>query len=174
MCGAGALMSITDDLLKVIHQSAAAIPTFNDRLGPGVNAGNGATRKFVKTVNHAVSERWPEQVEIDRTALSGAKLDFDFYIPSEKTAVEIALSIRNPVSEYEKDIFKGLLARESGLPLERLILIGKSGSVKTRNMPGSKAIRDWAWDKHKLKVEVHEIAAGASDAMADEPPDAAD
>src|SRR5271170_3120370 len=103
-------MSITDDLLKVIHQAAAGIPTFNDRLGPGVNAGNGATRNFVKTVNRAVTERWPDQVEIDRTALAGAKLNFNFYIRSEQTAIEIALSIRNPVSEYEKDIFKGLLA----------------------------------------------------------------
>jgi hypothetical protein len=167
-------MPITDDLLKVIHQAAASIPTFNDRLGPGVNAGNGANRHFLKTVNGAVTERWPNQVEIDRTAISGAKLNFNFYIPSEQTAIEIALSIRNPVSEYEKDIFKGLMARDSGLPLERLILVGKSGSVKLRNSPGSKAIRDWAWEKHKLKVEVHEIAAGASEVMADESPDAAD
>jgi hypothetical protein len=167
-------MPITEDLLLVIHESAAAIPTFNERLGPGADKGNGATRSFVRTVNRVVAERWSDQVEINRAALPGAKLDFDFYIPSEQNAIEIALSIRNPVSEYEKDIFKGLLARESGLALQRLILIGKNGSVKTRNMPGSKAIRDWAWEKHQLKVEVHEIAAGASEAMADEPPAAAD
>jgi hypothetical protein len=163
-------MPIADDLLKVIHQAAADIPTFNDRLGPGVNAGNGANRNFLQTVNTAVTERWPDRVEIDRTAISGAKLNFNFYIPSEKTAIEIALSIRNPVSEYEKDIFKGLMARDSGLPLERLILIGKSGSVKLRNSPGSKAIRDWAWKTHNLKVEVHEIAASAPAGMEDEPP----
>jgi hypothetical protein len=166
-------MPIVEDLLQIIHQSAAAIPTFNERLGPGADKGNGATRSFVRSINRVVAERWPDLVQINKAAIPGAKLDFDFYVQSEATAIEIALSIRNPVSEYEKDIFKALLAKESGLPLERLILIGKSGSVKTRNMPGSKAIREWVAGKHGITVEIREIAAAASEAMADEQPDIA-
>jgi hypothetical protein len=46
--------------------------------------------------------------------------------------------------------------------------------VKFRNMPGSKAIREWVMTKHNITVEIREIAAAASEAMADEPPDIAD
>jgi hypothetical protein len=135
-------MPVTDELLQMIRSSAAPIPTFNDRLGPGSTKGNGATDRFVEMVNAVVSKKWPNEVTINQAAVPAAGFNFDLYVPSEETALEIALSIRNPVSEYEKDIFKGLLARDGGLPLRRLILIGKYGAVKTRNMPGSKAIRD--------------------------------
>jgi hypothetical protein len=45
------IMPITEDLLRVIREAAAATPTFNERLGPGADKGTGATRNFVRTVN---------------------------------------------------------------------------------------------------------------------------
>ena len=46
-----------------------------------------------------------------KKACRGARYCFDFYFPDERTAVEIALGLHNPISEYERDIFKCLLAR---------------------------------------------------------------
>jgi hypothetical protein len=60
-------------------------------------------------------------------ALTGAKYSFDFFIPSEQTAVDIALSLRNVVTEFEKDIFKAILAKDGGKELTRLIMVGKHG-----------------------------------------------
>lgn len=162
-------MALTEDLLRLIHETAATIPTFDHRLGPGADKGNGATKQFVLQVNEIVRSRWPSEVAIKQSAIPNAELDFDFYIPSEETALEIALSIRNPVSEYEKDIFKALLARDHGLPITRLVLVGKNDSVKTRSIPGSKAIRDWAQSKTGLIVEVLEIAKGPSIALEQDP-----
>jgi hypothetical protein len=158
-------MAIIDELLRVIHDTAAAIPTFDHRLGPGAEKGNGATAQYVRQVNEIVRSRWPAEVIINQPAIPKAGLDFDFYVPSEQTAVEIALSIRNPVSEFEKDVFKALMAGEHGLPVKRLILVGKNGSVKIRNMPGSRAIMEWAQNKGGLTVEVHEIAKAPSSAL---------
>lgn len=163
-------MPIIDDLLHIIHNTASEIPTFDQRLGPGADKGNGATKFFVKKVNEIAAERWPNQVQQNFRAVPNTRMDFDLYVPSECTAIEIALSLRNSVSEYEKDIFKALLAQSAGLPLKRLILIGKNDSVRIRNMPASVAIRNWAWEKHSLKIEVHEIAAAASVTMADDAP----
>ena len=167
-------MPITDELLQVIHQTAAEIPTFDLRLGPGKDKGNGATKLFVKMVNEIAAQRWPDQVKQNFRAVPTTRMDFDLYVPSERTAIEIALSVRNPVSEYEKDILKALLAQAGGLALDRLILIGKKGSVEKRNEPAPLAIRNWAWEKHSLKVEVHEIAAVASATLADDEPEEGD
>jgi hypothetical protein len=156
-------VAIADDLLKLIIEKAALIPSFNHRLGPrGCENGNVPTRRFGSFISELVRIKWPDQVTINQPAICNAKFKFDFYMPTEATAIEIALSMRNSVSEYEKIIFMALLAKEGGLPLQRLILIGKRGSISTRNRPGSKAIRDWVKIRFNLEVEIHEFHGEAT------------
>ncbi len=85
------------------------------------------------------------------------KYSFDFFIPSEDTVVEIALSLRNIVTEFEKDIFKCILANESGKPIKKLLLIGKDGSVKRQDGTGPRAIKSWVNRHCHIAVEVKEL-----------------
>ncbi len=151
-------MAISDDLLQLIIEKAALIRAFDRSLAArgGVQKNSG-TRQFVSFIGELVSTRWPDEVKIDQKAASTGKFTFNFYVPSEETAIELALGMRNTFSEYENDIFMALLAKEAGLPLQRLILIGKHGAIKVRNAPGSRSIRDWVKLRFNLTVEVHEF-----------------
>jgi len=82
---------------------------------------------------------------------------FDFYFPDEETVVEIALCLDKPMTELEKDIFKCLLARDSGLVIKRLVLVAKPGGEKRHSAPGQKAIREFVQRSFGLTVEVREL-----------------
>ena len=86
-------------------------------------------------------------------------LAVDFYLPEQSTVVEVALSLRNPLSEFEKDILKVLMANELGFKIKRLVFISKPGARKRRAQPGSAALVKWAKRVHGLTIEIHEIGA---------------
>ena len=81
----------------------------------------------------------------------------DFYFPDEQTAVEIALSLDKPISEYERDIFKCLLAGSAGVPIKRLLFIAKPGAHSKLRAPGPRAIANLVQEKFGLQVEVLEL-----------------
>jgi hypothetical protein len=149
--------SIAEGLFDLAQRIAAQTPEFQKRHGPGGNAGNGATNKFLKSLNGEVAKRWPTSVRSQEPVASGMKYSFDYFIPSERTAVEIALSIWNSVSEFEKDIFKAILAKDTGKPLRKLVLIGKDGSVRQQKRPGPSAIMAWVKRNRGIGVEVKEL-----------------
>ena len=153
------MKTIADCVFELAQKKASMFPSFQDRVGPGLEAGNGVTNNYLKALNQAVVDNFPTEVLIQERVAPGVQYSFDFYIPSEQTAVEIALSIRNPVSEFEKDIFKAILAKDSGKPVRKLVLIGKQGSVKVRNGTGPTAIKCWALRNYDIEVDVREITS---------------
>ena len=50
--------------------------------------------------------------------LAQRRFRFDFFFPDEAVAVEFAFGLHNPNSEFERDIFKCLLAIDDGCPVE--------------------------------------------------------
>ena len=89
-------------------------------------------------------------------------LAVDFYFPDEATVVEVALGLRNPLSEYERDIFKALMAKEEGNSVSNLLFITKPGGLQRISRPGTKAIAEWAERIHGLRIEVVELESGHS------------
>jgi len=82
---------------------------------------------------------------------------FDFYFPDEAIVVEIALSLRNPQSEYEKDLFKCVLAQEAGLRISDLVLITKPGGSQRLRAPGPAAIAELANRRFGIRISVVEL-----------------
>ena len=132
-------------------------PGFQERQGPGKRAGNGVTNEFLRALDIAVSNTWPTKVRRQEPVATGVKYSFDYFIHSEDTAVEIALSLRNVVTEFEKDIFKAILANQSGKRVKKLLLIGKGGSVKRQSKPGPNAIKAWVKRHCDTQIEVRDI-----------------
>jgi len=151
------MKAIADQILKIAQTLARQTRGFQKRKGPGKRAGNGVTNKFLKNLDKAVEAKWPRKVRRQEQAATGVNYSFDYYIPSERTAVEIALSLRNVVTEFEKDIFKAILAKQSHKPITKLLLIGKKGSVKRQNEPGPRAIKAWTKQNCRIAVEVREL-----------------
>ena len=42
----------------------------------------------------------------EKTACASAGFRFDFFFPEEAVVVEFAFGLHNPISEFERDIFK--------------------------------------------------------------------
>jgi hypothetical protein len=83
-----------------------------------------------------------------------------FTSPEEGSVIEVALSLHNPASEYEKDIFKCLLAKEDGLVINSLLFISKPGAMTRHDAPGSKRIRELVWRCFGVWVDILELLPG--------------
>ncbi|MEK6283258.1 MAG: hypothetical protein AABN95_23115 [Acidobacteriota bacterium] len=81
----------------------------------------------------------------------------DFYFPDEETIVEVALGLRNPTSEYERNVLKAIMAKELGSPVNLLLFTSKPGATKRLAQPGARSIADWAYRMHGIRIEVREL-----------------
>ncbi len=71
--------------------------------------------------------------------------------------MEFAFSLEKPISEFERDVFKRLLAQEAGHPVRKLLLVSKPGGEARTASPGPKAIKEWVLRKYGLQVDVREL-----------------
>jgi hypothetical protein len=141
-------------LITFAREIAAETPDFQAVRGAG--DGDRATHAFMRKLREqavAAFGRDYSECRICGETASAA----DFYFPEDGTMVEVALGLPNPASEFEKDILKAFMARESGFPVRRLVFISRSGAAKKCQQPGRRAVRDWARSKHDLEIEVHEL-----------------
>ena len=84
-------------------------------------------------------------------------LAIDFYFPDEGTAVEDAGMLGAPNSEYEKDIFKCLLAQDRGATVRKLVFIARPGAAKVSSSPGRGAIAQFVREHYGIEVCVEEL-----------------
>ena len=134
----------------------AADSLFFNVKGPG--AGNKATNAFMSALRARAREAFGADFA-ERRICGDSGLCVDYYFPREATIVEIALGLRNPKTEFEKDILKAIMAQEASNQVTRLLFISKPGAIKKCTQPGRRDIIEWARTKHRLAVEVRELRA---------------
>lgn len=98
-------------LVQVARELALETRRFFDVKGPG--EGDKATNAFMGKLRARLAEEVPN-ARPEQTICGDNSLAVDFYFPAEASIVEIALSLRNPNSEFERDILKALMAKCSG------------------------------------------------------------
>jgi hypothetical protein len=129
--------------------------------GPGV--GDHASLRFMAALRHVARELFGDACKAEHRVCKGVNFAVDFYFPEETVVVEIALGLDKPISEYERDIFKCLLAQHHGCPVKKLLFITKPGALKKNSAPGPLAIQAFVKDKFELEVEIlglHPAAEG--------------
>jgi hypothetical protein len=87
----------------------------------------------------------------------GIGLRVDFWISAEDTIIEIAMSLKNPNSEYERDLMKAILAKRAGIAVKKLIFLSKQGAKKTHNNPSSRAFRELMRKQYGIEVDIREF-----------------
>jgi hypothetical protein len=135
---------------------------FFDRKGPG--AGDKANGRFMALLRSVAKDTFKGDFS-EKQACQEARYCFDFYFPDEQTAVEVALSLHNPISEYERDIFKCLLAREEGLELTRLIFISRPGALNRQGAPGPRKIAGLVEKHFGLRIEILELEPNSTSSI---------
>ena len=147
-------------LCALAQHIADSIPDFFDTKGPG--KGDHATAGFVRSLREAANGMFGSDYS-ERPACASTGFRFDFFFPEEAVVVEFAFGLRNPISEFERDVFKCLLAIDGGCPVKKLMLIGKPGAIGRLGAPAPKAIISFAKRMFDLTVEVFELQRRKSD-----------
>jgi hypothetical protein len=126
------------------------------------NAGFGdhASNVFMKNLRQLAMNTFGSDFS-EKRACKDTKHAFDFYIPDEGSVVEIALSLHNPASEYEKDIFKCILAKEDGLTVNSLLFITKPRAMLRHEAAGSRRIRELVMKRFGIWVDILELLPAA-------------
>jgi len=78
-----------DQIFDLAQQIASKVAGFQDRRGPGKTAGNAVTDEFLAPLDREVAKRLGNVCKLQEPVAPGVKYSFDYFIPSEKTAVEI-------------------------------------------------------------------------------------
>jgi hypothetical protein len=147
-------MSKVEDLLLLAQRIADQRPDFLQVKGPGI--GDKDTASFVRELRAAAINTFGKDYAEQRICGEN-NLSVDFYFPGEASIVEVALTLRFPQSEFEKDVLKAIIAKERGANVEHLVFLSKPGALKRHKQPGSRAIQDWAQRNHGLAITIYEL-----------------
>ena len=147
-------MTKVDQLVCLAQDVANKHPAFFDIKGPG--AGDRDTGRFMEALR-VRAEATVAADHSEKQICGSNNLRVDFYFADEQAIVEVALGLRNPTSEFERDVLKAIIASASDSPVKQLVFISKPGAVKRLEQPGAKAIRDWAERTHGIRVDVREL-----------------
>lgn len=143
------------DILQNIAQTVANDrPLFFHAKGAGM--GDKDSNEFMAEVRRRALTAFGQDFS-EKRICGDNHLAVDFYFEDEATIVEIALTLKNPASEFEKDILKALMAQEQNYPVKRLVFITKPGAATACNRPGRTAMRQWALRKHQPQIDIYEI-----------------
>ena len=150
-------------LILLAQKFAEATPDFLETKGPGV--GDRATAEFMERLRRNAKEMFCADYS-EATICGNNGFSIDFYFEEEKTAVEFAFSLDKPMNEFERDVFKCLLADDEGHPVRKLVLVGKPGAVARLTAPAPKCISNWVSRMHALEIEILELSPAASSSSA--------
>lgn len=141
-------------LFVLAQRIADQTPGYFIAQGPG--RGNLRSNAFMEQLKSIAKQTFGR--DYSEAKLCGDnKLAMDFYFPDEETVVEIAGLLTGPNSEYEKDIFKCLLAKDNGCKIRHLIFIAKPGAARILSAPGRTAIAQFVLKTFGLEISVEEL-----------------
>ena len=141
-------------LIELANKLALNTPGFFEPKGPG--KGNRSTNTFIKELGKQALEEFGN--DFSEQKISGNNsLAVDFYFPDEGIIVEIALSLKHPATEYEKDILKAVMAKNLGNNVNKLLFISKPGGYKKCKQPGRVAVKEWVEQYQDIQLEVIDL-----------------
>jgi len=146
----------SNSLYVLANEFAMSTEGFFETKGPG--SGNNATNSFINSLGTRAINLFGADFSEARLCGDNA-MAVDFYFPDEGTIVEIALGLKNPNTEFEKDILKAVIAKSMGHRVERLLFISKPGGSGKCRQPGRQRVRDWLEDEHSISTEVLDLGA---------------
>ena len=151
-------MSKAEQLHSIAQSLVDEWPNFFGIQGAG--PGDRATNAFMKELRGRATTAFGHN--FDEQRISGENnLAVDFYFPDDATIVEVAMSLRNPSSEFERDILKAIMAKEIGHKVELLLFLSKPGAVARCAQPGLRAFADWARRVHGIAIDIREFTPTA-------------
>jgi hypothetical protein len=156
------LMNRANQLADIAQSLVDEWPNFFQKKGAG--PGDLDTNTFMKELRSRAAAAFGDDFA-ERRICGENKLTPDYYFPDEATIVEVAMGLRNPSSEFERDILKAIMAQEAGNSVRRLLFLSKPGAVARCSQPWLRAFADWAFRVRNITVEVSEFTPAAESVL---------
>jgi hypothetical protein len=122
----------------------------------GAGAGDRDTNAYMKELRTRAVRLFGRD-HAERRICGDTKHSVDYHFPDESTIIEIAMGLRNPSSEYERDILKAIMAQEAGHDIRRLVFLSKPGAIALCSQPGHRAFAEWAELQRNITIEIREF-----------------
>jgi len=148
-------MKRLETLLRLVQKLAAETKGFLAVKGPG--KGNKATNAFILELRNRAKNAFGDDFS-EQQICGNNGLCVDYYFKDEETVVEIAFGLKKPGTEFEKDVLKTIVANDCGNRVKELIFICKPGGSAKCQQPGRKAVIEWAYKCHGIRISVHDIS----------------
>ena len=152
--GAAPKIAKAEMVAVIADRLARETPDFFAVKGPG--AGDRANRSFMQQLRELARGSFGADYA-ERQLCTGTKFAVAFYFPDEATAVELAFGMHNPISEYERDLFKCFLAIDAGYAIRKLLFITKPNGYRKLQEPAPRAIAAWAKKHVGLEIDILEL-----------------
>jgi len=147
-------MSKCKKILSIAQAIADERPSFFEKKGAG--KGDKDTNSFMTELR--LRSRKALGIDFSEKRICGNNnLSVDFFIPDESCIIEVALSLRNPNSEFERDILKAIMAKDQGELVKNFVFLSKPGAIKRHQQPSSIAMKEWVFKNYKIEVEIEEL-----------------
>ncbi len=140
-------MTKTRTILRLAQEVADSLPDMFRKKGPGER--NKFTNRYMAALNQKVTEALGKQY-VEQPISGNTRQCVDFFVPDEKTIVEVELSLYNVHTNLDRDIFKALLEIDSGHQIHTLLLVGKEPAKQRHTQPASMALIKWVRTHHAL------------------------
>jgi hypothetical protein len=147
-------MTKTQRILLLAQEVADSLPDMFLKRGPG--KGNNFTNQYMASLNQKVRAVIGNDY-VEQCISGTTRQCVDFFVPDEKTIVEVELSLYNTHNNLDRDIFKALLAIDSGYQIDTLLLVGKEPAKQRHTQPASIALIKWVKTHHALNVVIEDI-----------------
>ena len=148
-------MTKSEKILSIGQDIADERPSFFEKKGPG--KGDRDTNSFMAELRSRAKQAFGGDFS-EKQICGDNNLSVDFFIPDEGIIIEIALSLRNPNSEFERDILKAIMAKEQGADVRNLVFLSKPGARKRHQQPSSIAMEKWVFKNHGIEVTIRELS----------------
>ena len=148
-------MVLSEKLVELAQKIADDSPGFFEIKGLPGN-GDKATNAFMKELQSQAKQLFGEDFS-EKGICGDNKFAVDFFFPEEATIIEIALTLRNAISVFSKDILKAILSQKAGNTIKKLIFISKPGAIKRHEEPASKSIISLVKKEFGISVIIREL-----------------
>lgn len=81
----------------------------------------------------------------------------DYFIEEESAVIELELSSYGSNTNFERDCFKVIIAKDEGVDIKHFIMLGVQGTEKRHVEPGPSTIKQVMKDRFGVDVQVIDI-----------------
>jgi hypothetical protein len=144
-------MKITQQLIDIAKECG-------QELQLSANSSQHEKRSFEEYLRNKIQERLGNNYS-EKVLSRRCRYRVDYFIEEEATVIELELSSHRSNTNFERDCFKVIIARDEDVDIKHFIMLGVYGTANRHDEPGPTTIKEVMKSKFGVEVQVMDITA---------------